>query len=290
MIPSVLTDHTLIDDIDASRPLPGEADIWWLGQSGYVVKTTHALLYFDPYLSDSLTNKYRTTPNPHIRMTEIPVSPELIHHAQYVFASHTHTDHFDPETLMPLLAASVQAKLILPAAIANRAAEINVTADRLLPMRGGDSITVTGTAAAPIAIHAIPAAHPELHYTEAVGYPFLGFVVQVDGLTFYHSGDTILHSALPKQINAHGKVDVAFLPINGAKARLAPLNIAPNLNASEALTLARLNGFGLTIPHHYDMFTFNTADVNDFVDLARTTGVRYAVLRPGSRYTVSPAQ
>lgn len=286
MIPAVLNGQTLIDDIEASRPLRGEADIWWLGQSGFVVKTMHALLHFDPYLSDSLTRKYATTDNPHIRMMEIPVQPALIGHARYVFASHTHTDHFDAETLAPMLAASSAARLILPAAIRQRVTEIGLAADRALPMRGEDTITVEGDGGAAVRITAIPSAHPGLDHTDDHGYPFLGFVVQVDDVTIYHSGDTVLYDDLAARL-AHFPIDIAFLPINGSKARLKD-KIAPNMSAADAVNLAQRNRFRLAVPHHYDMFTFNTVDVNDFADRARSAGIPYAVLRPGARHTFIP--
>jgi L-ascorbate metabolism protein UlaG (beta-lactamase superfamily) len=43
----------------------------------------------------------------------------------------------------------------------------------------------------------------------------------------------------------------------------------------------------MVIPHHYDMFTFNTADVNDFTTLAHAEGLSFTVLRPGERWTFS---
>ena len=41
--------------------------IWWLGQSGFLIKFRGQLLLFDPYLSDSLTVKYAETDKPHVR-------------------------------------------------------------------------------------------------------------------------------------------------------------------------------------------------------------------------------
>lgn len=280
MIPSVLTGQTLIDDIDASAPLAGEIDLWWMGQSGFVVKTSSALLHFDLYLSDSLTRKYASSGIPHTRMTELPVEPWLIRHARSVFASHTHTDHFDPDTLKPLLAASPQARLILPLAIRQRAVDLGLDEARIIPLRGDDAILLD----AGIHVHAIPSAHPDLSFTDENGYSFLGFVVQVDGLTIYHSGDTILYDGLAERLTRF-EVDIAFLPINGANPRLKPYKIAPNMSASDAVALARRCHFRLTIPHHYDMFTFNTADPLVFADQARAAGIGYTVLRPGARYT-----
>jgi L-ascorbate 6-phosphate lactonase len=60
--------------------------------------------------------------------------------------------------------------------------------------------------------------------------------------------------------------------------------VPPNMNADEAVELAQKVGSGTVIPHHYDMFTFNTADVNDFVTLAAAAGVPFKVLQVGERW------
>jgi L-ascorbate 6-phosphate lactonase len=50
------------------------------------------------------------------------------------------------------------------------------------------------------------------------------------------------------------------------------------------VTLAKEIEARLLIPHHYDMFTFNTADVRDFERFARAREQGYAVLRCGERF------
>ena len=56
------------------RSAGGEADslhVWWLGQSGFLVRAGKRHLLLDPYLSNSLTQKYAKTDKPHVRMTEL---------------------------------------------------------------------------------------------------------------------------------------------------------------------------------------------------------------------------
>jgi L-ascorbate metabolism protein UlaG (beta-lactamase superfamily) len=59
------------------------------------------------------------------------------------------------------------------------------------------------------------------------------------------------------------------------------------MNMDEALALAAAVGQPLMIPHHYDMFTFNTADVNDFVRAADAAGQPYRVLQCGERFVMN---
>jgi L-ascorbate metabolism protein UlaG (beta-lactamase superfamily) len=281
MIQPVLKGRALLDNINAAQPQPGEACIWWLGQSSYALKTTSELLYLDLYLSEHLTKKYAATEKPHIRMTEAPLRGSDIVNASWVFASHKHSDHFDPETLPDLFAASPGARLILPAALIDHAVALRLERERLIPTRG-DEVFQVGH----MTTHSVPSAHPTFEYTDAAGYPFLGFVIEVDGLCLYHSGDTLAYDGLADRLRAFAP-DILFLPINGTDARRAALKVPPNMNAAEAVTLAKVVGSGVVIPHHYDMFTFNTADVNDFTTLARAEDVPFTVLRPGARWTFS---
>ena len=82
---------------------PDHFDIWWLGQSGFLIQWNGSVLLFDPYLSDSLTKKYAETQKPHVRMSELVINPLLLNNIDIVTSSHNHTDHLDAETLIPLL-------------------------------------------------------------------------------------------------------------------------------------------------------------------------------------------
>ncbi len=268
----------LLNDIADTRSNPGEVYIWWLGQSGYVIKTVSITFYIDLYLSEHLTLKYANTEKPHIRMTSAPLHGEDLTAAEWVFASHKHSDHLDPGTMPTLFKAAPRVRLILPAAITDYASGLGLDRDRMLPTRGDETFQVGA-----MTVHSIPSAHPGLDFTESGGYPFLGFVFQVDGLTIYHSGDTILYDGLAERLTPF-KIDIAFIPINGTSQRLQALGVAPNTNAAEAVALAKQIGAKLLIPHHYDMFTFNTADVDDFTRLAKEAGQPFAVLRCGERF------
>ena len=90
--------------------------LWWLGQSGFLLKWHGQFLLFDPYLSDSLTKKYADTGKPHVRMTELVVDPEQLDFIDVATSSHNHTDHLDAETLSALHTSNPELKLVLPAA------------------------------------------------------------------------------------------------------------------------------------------------------------------------------
>ena len=57
--------------------------------------------------------------------------------------------------------------------------------------------------------------------------------------------------------------------------------------AAEAARVAKEAGARLAIPCHYDMFEFNTAAPDDFVVTCASLGQPYRVLRAGERLTIS---
>jgi L-ascorbate metabolism protein UlaG (beta-lactamase superfamily) len=63
--------------------------------------------------------------------------------------------------------------------------------------------------------------------------------------------------------------------------------VAGNLSAFEAAKLGYEIGARLVLPHHYNMFRFNTADPNDFVRAALARSQPYRVLQLGERLTYS---
>src|SRR5260221_2300699 len=136
MIEPFQSGQTLLDDIKTTQPGPGEVAIWWLGQSGYAIKTASALFYVDLYLSEHLTAKYASTEKPHIRMTTAPLRGSDLKDLAWIFASHKHSDHLDPGTLPALFATSPEAKLILPAAIVEHAVSLGLDRTRFIPTRG----------------------------------------------------------------------------------------------------------------------------------------------------------
>jgi len=66
----------LISEIQSADDSPEKFHLWWLGQSGFLIKWRQDYLLLDPYLSDSLTDKYSKTDKPHTRITEQTVNPE----------------------------------------------------------------------------------------------------------------------------------------------------------------------------------------------------------------------
>ena len=276
LIPAFKKDSDLVAEMDSAPPGDQHFYLWWLGQSGFLLQWNGTRLLLDPYLSDSLTKKYQETDRPHIRMSERVVAPALLHNIAVITCSHNHTDHLDAETLLPVIAGNDGVTLIIPEA--NR----QFVADRLhcdpafpVGLNEGRQVKVKG-----FVIQGIPAKHNEIERDEAGNCRFMGYVVQFGRFSIFHSGDTLWFDELVDLVKPFS-VDVALLPINGNDPAR---KVAGNLHCREAAALGKAIGAKTVIPCHYDMFTFNTANVKDFVREAAGIGQAYCVLRGGEYF------
>ena len=273
MIRPLCQDDALLADITAARARPDQLHMWWLGQSGFLIQWQGRHLLLDPYLSDSLTHKYAATDKPHVRMTERVIAPERLDFIDVVTSSHNHTDHFDEETLLPLLAANPALRIVVPAAnLTVSATRLDLPPARLEPVMAGASLDVSG-----FTLHGVPAAHEALDVDEEGRYLYMGYVIQAGPWTIYHSGDTVYFPGLVDLLR-RWPIDVAILPINGSRPER---RVAGNLDALQAAALAHAIGAALVIPCHYEMFDFNTASPDRLVTACRNLGQAHVVLAAG---------
>jgi L-ascorbate metabolism protein UlaG (beta-lactamase superfamily) len=277
VITPFLQDDALLADIAAAAP--DALHVWWLGQSGFLVRWNGRHLLFDPYLSDSLTKKYAASDKPHTRMTERVIAPERLDFIDLVTSSHNHTDHLDAETLIPILQKNPAMRLVVPEANNPLVAE-RLKIDPALPigLDDGTRVSIAG-----FEIYGIAAAHNTVERDEAGHCKFLGCVVKAGPWTIYHSGDTLLYDGLAEKL-APFRIDIALLPING---NLPERRVAGNLDGREAAELAHRIGSKVVVPCHFEMFEFNTASPELFVATCESIRQPHRVLRAGERLSSS---
>ncbi len=75
LIKPKLKDAAFLDDVKKAELDHTSFHLWWLGQSGFLIQWQGKHLLLDPYLSDSLTEKYADTDKPHVRMTAQVTDP-----------------------------------------------------------------------------------------------------------------------------------------------------------------------------------------------------------------------
>jgi L-ascorbate metabolism protein UlaG (beta-lactamase superfamily) len=277
MIRPVLQDEAFLENVQKSAHDLQDLRLWWLGQSGFLVQWQGKHLLLDPYLSDSLTHKYATTDKPHVRMTEIVVTPERLNFIDVVTSSHGHTDHLDKDTLVPLFRANPGLEIICPEANRELVVDrLGLMSEAPRVMNAGDSLTAKG-----FRFHAVPAAHNELETDEWGRHKFLGYVIEAGPWRIYHSGDTKWYDEIVPNVQRY-QVQIALLPINGD---LPDRRVAGNLTGAEAATLAKQIGAELVIPCHYDMFEFNTASPHAFIAECKRIGQPYRILGCGEPWS-----
>lgn len=281
MIEPVRRGPDLAREIAETTVPPGGLAVWWLGQSGYVLKSRSGVLAVDLYLSEHLTRKYQATDRPHIRMTRSPIRGEELRGIDLILASHKHSDHLDPGSIAALLDASPTAALALPQAIREYALGLGLPDDRLVGLDVGMEIDRAG-----FRVRVIASAHEGFDRDAAGRHPYLGFIIESDGLRLYHSGDTLAYDGLAEALG-DDRFDVLLLPING---RDPARGVAGNMSAAEAVDLAVRVEPRFVVPHHYDMFTFNTVPVGLFeAEAGRLpAGTRSRALQCGERWELRP--
>ena len=278
LIKPLLQNGALLTDIHAASNGGDRVHVWWLGQSGFLLKCAGELLLLDPYLSDSLTKKYARTDKPHVRMTELVIAPEKLDMVGVATSSHQHTDHFDEETLRPLAKANGHLKLVLPEATIPAARKrLSDGAIEFVALNDGQTVEVEGWEFTGVA-----AAHNEISRDDQGRCHYLGFIIRRNGITIYHSGDTLWHDGLIEPLR-DARCDLMLLPINGNKPER---RVAGNLNGTEAASLAKACAAGLVVPCHYEMFKFNTDSTEEFVGACERLNQPYHLMRGGSRLTI----
>lgn len=171
--------------------------ITWLGHDVIRLEGS-TVVYFDPYQIST------TRP------------------ADIILVSHDHFDHCSPEDV-----EKIQKKGTTIVTDAPSAKKLNGDVRVVAP---GDRVQVKG-----VDIEVLPAynTNKEFHPKAAA---MLAFIVTLDGVRYYHAGDT---DFIPEMKNL--TVDVAFLPVSGTYV----------MTAEEAVEAAKAIKPKLAIPMHY---------------------------------------
>jgi L-ascorbate metabolism protein UlaG (beta-lactamase superfamily) len=216
----------------------------------------------------------------HSRLFLPPLSAHDITNADIVFCSHDHLDHIDPPTIRQIAVSSPQATFVIPQTAKDKLLSLGVDEQRLITFCGDDQKIVHG-----LSVKAIPAAHTTFDYKEKEGFPNLGYVVVLEGITVYHSGDCVMYDGLIERLSSQ-HIDVAFLPINGDDWLKHCRNIMGNFSYKDAVNLAVAAGFDIIIPMHFGQHAVNTEKPGIFIDYLQEN-YRYQkshVMVPGERF------
>lgn len=236
----------LIREIDMCVVQKGSVAFWWLGQLGFVIKFGKLVTYIDPFLSE---HSSRNIPS--------LLGPTEITNADYILGTHDHGDHIDKEVWHELSLSSPKAKFIVPKLLVKPlCAELKISIERFIGL--DDEITITEGG---LKISGVASAHEFLDQDRDSGsFPYLGYIIEGNGCSIYHSGDTCIYEGLQSKLRKWDKFDVMFIPINGRDGERYREKCIGNMTYQEAVDLAGTIRPGLVVPSHYEMFSFNSAD------------------------------
>ena len=213
--------------------------------------------------------------------------------ASLALVTHLHRDHTDAAAIARALdpAAGV---LLRPAPATGEFLEIAAMVPAENELAGADLADVRvvepwqTTTVGPFTATAVPA-------VDGFGDPQVSWIVEADGVTIFHGGDTTFHGSWWLTAMRHGPVDVAFLPCNGAVCdfphRQPASPIPAAMTPEQAGVAASLLQAKLTVPIHYDAIDAPpvyapVADAARAFERAATTPVR--VVEAGGEVRAAP--
>ena len=228
-------------------------NIKWIGQSGYILDTEDFRLVIDPYLSNSIEYEQGLK-----RLVPIPVDIENLH-PDFVYCTHNHLDHFDPQTILQITEAYPLCKIIGPASVIEHANRLKVNSKNTILLNAYENLTL-----GKLKLSATPAFHTDPFST--------GLLVEHESRIVYFSGDTAYFPELAGLITrmAVSKLDFVFVCINGKLG---------NMNTDDALSFALELNPKTVIPNHYGMFAENTADPAYFAAIGASKGLNIEIMQ-----------
>ena len=221
-----------------------------LGQVGFRFDMAGAVIYIDPYLSNSVQEKESADL---ARLRPVPIRPETITDADWVLITHAHRDHCDRDTLLPLAAASPRCRFYCPSAAARVLQQEGIAAERIAIARSGQPLQVGNG----LAVFPVPSAHPSVERDERGEFVSVGYVLQYGEAKIYHAGDTGLDDEVISMLQPFAGFDVAFIPVNEQNYFRARSGIIGNMSVREAFQFAEEIGALVVVPTHWDMFAAN---------------------------------
>ncbi len=248
-------------------------ELWWIGQSGFRLRDpdTNTTVFIDPFVS-----AHRS------RVWEAPVGPAELAEADLVLCSHQHIDHFD----QPALKAANETPdarfiLVVPEPITGMALDLGIPRERIVGAQPGQSLEWPH-----VRIHPVPASHG-VNVSDAYNLGrdlsdglvrYLGYVVEMGGVSTYHAGDTIPYAGQTEILRPF-KPDLALLPINGRDFfRETERNLVGNMDPREAARTAADIGARVLVPMHWEMFPHNRGFPRDLVSYVESNFPELTVL------------
>jgi L-ascorbate 6-phosphate lactonase len=251
---------------------PGRlASVTWYGQAGFRLAAGESSILIDPFFTDRPDRRYRP-----------PAAAPDFADITLVLCTHEHRDHLDLPFLRAFCAVNRAATIVVPAPVVQIAADGGVDRSRLAGAVPSEELRDRDVTVHPVpALHGIGGDKPVVYEFSPDGVPvrFLGYMLDVGGIRFYHSGDCLVYPELPGTLAAFAP-DVLMVPINGRDHMRESRGIVGNMNETEAAWLCTEVRPSYVIPMHYECIDGNTGNPGHFATLIRESAAPTTVLIP----------
>lgn len=272
--------NTVSRQVQALQVPSGHLAVWALGQHGYLLKGGNTAIVIDPYLTNSIEERRGTSRNS-TRLIPIAISPEDLNMVSYVLITHHHGDHCDPASVGPILQAVPNARVLATYTGKKLLSDSGLDADRV-DVPPVDKMREYGQE---LSIMPIPSSHYDQERDEHGNPAYFGFIIQMNGVTVYHSGDTIIYDGMVERLKQY-QYDIVCLPVNGRDWFREQQNLVGNLTYREAADLTATLGAKVLLPSHNDLFAGNRVNPAYLVDYLTNQhpGQRFHILQAGELY------
>jgi L-ascorbate metabolism protein UlaG (beta-lactamase superfamily) len=218
--------------------------ITWLGHAAFKIEIANRTVLIDPWLDGNPTS---------------PIKASEITKADVVYVTHDHHDHLgDAFNICRKTGATFAAVVDL----AGYAEENGI--ENIVGFNIGGTVEIKG----------VKLVMTQATHTASRGTP-TGVIIEGEGKTVYHAGDTGLFSEMSFIGELH-KLDVALIPMGGYYT----------MEAREAVEAVRLLKPRVVIPMHYKTFPVLAQSADEFARNVREKmpKVKVVVLNPGESY------
>jgi L-ascorbate metabolism protein UlaG (beta-lactamase superfamily) len=213
-------------------------EIYWLGHDGFRLRTPKIEIVIDPF-----------------RLRARQKRP-----ADVVFITHDHFDHCSVDDIRKV--AEPDKTVVVASENCKDTLRQVKAREKIFVSQGktGELMGVRYTAVPAYNVNKFRAPGVVFHPRE---YGGVGYVIEIDGVRFYHPGDT----DFIEEMKGLGKIDVAFMPVSGTYV----------MTAEEAISAVDVIKPELAIPMHYGEIVGSEKDAYYFKSKA---SCRVEILKP----------
>ena len=203
-------------------------NIEWLGQSGFRIKTSKAVVYIDPF--------------------KLNAEEYELDKADIIFITHSHYDHCSIEDIQKV--SQHGTIIVCPPDVQSKFRHIDFRVQLQIAEPGNQAFFEKFG----VKYWGVPAycINKNFHSKEE---DWLGYIIQFEGIDkvlIYHAGDTDL---IPEMKDIE-EIDIALLPVGGVYT----------MNAGEAAKAAAIIKPKLAIPMHYDFASSSGTKIGSKMD------------------------